>query len=165
MADISLFTELFSNGPVDPRGNIPYYWCPHSTSDKFPQFSHTMMSRGGQPNSPWFNYFQDIIFKYLDEQKLPYKETIRACLNLTYHIPGYEYTDPHVDNTINHYVIILYLNDCDGNTIVFDKNFKIKEEFTPEKGKIICFDGSYHHALRLPSPGKVRNVCVFNVKY
>ena len=39
---------------------------------------------------------------------------------MTYHIPGYEFFDPHVDNYDTHYSTILYLNESDGNTIIFD---------------------------------------------
>ena len=176
---LAIFDELFSHGPGDYRGDVPYYWCPWSTSDKFPQFSHILLEReSGDPCSPWLPFFQEIVYEFLDKNQLPYTKSVRGCLNLTYHVPGYKHTDPHIDYFSKHYVVILYLNDTDGNTVIFDEeytegrqpmydvdtsDFKIKYESSPKKGKIICFDGKYYHALVPPSPGKIRNVCVFNV--
>ena len=176
---LKLFMDLYQNGPVDERGNVNFYWCPHSTSKKFPQFSHVMLQRGQtEPISPWFFYFSNIVQEFLIKQKIKFGQPIRACLNLCYHIPGHEYFDPHIDYHDKHYVIILYLNESDGNTVIFKNEIKskksksvieysdvigIKHEVSPEVGKIICFDGKHYHALRSPSPGKVRLACVFNV--
>ena len=172
------FDTLFANGPVDHRGDVPYYWCPWSTSNKFPQFSHILMERESGPCSPWFEFFREIVYDFLDKNQLPYGAPVRGCLNLTYHVPGYKHTDPHIDYFGKHYVILLYLNDADGNTVIFDEeysegrepkydvdtsDFKIKYESIPKKGKIVCFDGKYYHALVPTSPGNIRNVCVFNV--
>lgn len=175
------YSEMFMMGPVE-QGSIPFYWCPSTTTDKFPQFAHPLLLRGNnKSSSPWSTYFEKIVFDFLKSNNIQHKETIRSCLNLSYHIPNYLFIDPHVDNFNDHFVVILYLNDADGNTIIFDKKYstgdksvmdydeinlseyKILKEISPEKGKIICFDGGYYHALRPPSPGGIRNVCVFNI--
>ena len=81
----------------------------------------------------------------------------------------------------------MYLNDLpvDSNcntTIIFDKKFdrkniifpidktetkkiihKVKKEIQPEFGKIILFDGNFYHALRPPTIGCIRNICIFNL--
>ena len=185
MVDIRLYDDIFSKGPgMDPRGEVPYYWCPQTVSGSryaYSHFSHMLLRRDGKICSNLFYYFRDLIYDYFDKENIPYNECMRACLNLTYHVPGVVHTDVHIDSPLNHHVVILYLNETDGNTIVYENQYdgvskslifdqcedelKIKEEHNPKKGKIICFDGSHYHALRLPSPGKIRNVCVFNISY
>lgn len=181
---IKFFTELFENGPIDERGCISFFWHPSTTSKNFPQFAHILLGRDDpSPRSIWYDYFREIVVSFLGENKLKYKKILRSCINLTYHIPNCEFTDPHVDDVKDHYVIILYLNETDGNTILFDKqyeygdsetfsydsinteNFPIKKEIKPEYGKILCFNGKYYHAIRTPPPGKIRTICIFNIEF
>jgi hypothetical protein len=54
---------------------------------------------------------------------------------MTYHVPGYDFFDPHVDNPIDHYSTILYLNESDGNTVIFDA------ENRPEEGEVFYSRG------------------------
>ena len=122
--DISLYDEAFSSGPGNPRGDIPYYWVPCKTKTMevpYPMFSHLLLRRDGYVASKLYYYFRDLIYAYLNKHQIPFKKCTRACLNLSYHIPGIEHTDVHVDSIDNHYVIILYLNDVEGNTIIFEK--------------------------------------------
>jgi hypothetical protein len=100
---------------------LPWYYTPQTTSDKFPQLSHGMLSRkDDRPLSQYFDFFNEIVYTTLRGLDIEYSGCIRACLNMTYHIPGYEFFDPHVDNYDTHYSTILYLNESDGNTVIFD---------------------------------------------
>ena len=75
--------------------------------------------------------------------------------------------------TDDHHVVLMYLNDCDGDTIIFDKKYtdgpthlsidegksmSIFKRVTPKAGKIILFDGKNYHTNVFPSPGKFRFV-------
>ena len=70
-------------------------------------------------------------------------------------------------------------NDCDGDTIIFDKYYEdgptfltvdngqkldILKQVTPKAGKVILFDGKYFHTNIFPSVGKFRFVCVFTLQ-
>ena len=83
----------------------------------------------------------------------------RAKVNLTSPCPpfnSYEPHTPHVDlgyddgTKIDHMVCIYYINESDGPTIFFDKNWN--EEYTvyPKKGRAIIFDGNTFHAGSSP---------------
>lgn len=83
---------------------------------------------------------------------------------------------PHVDVPYNHTVGLLYLNDSDGDTIVYNEKFnpygsyeisKYYEEhlnsqvteyrrFTPEENKFIMFDGMHYHSSSTPIKTKRR---------
>ena len=67
---------------------------------------------------------------------------------------------------------MLYLNTIEGNTIVYDKKYVNKKQFTtmplekikkplkkikeikPERGKAVCWNGSYYHAAGFPKEGR-----------
>ena len=62
---------------------------------------------------------------------------------MTYHIPGYEFFDPHVDSYFDHYNVILYLNETEGNTVVFDvEGDKENPEQVTVNGKTYDLTGS-----------------------
>lgn len=180
------FYEIYEGGPCSKEGNVPLFYCPSSTSDRFPQFSHIMKARGGSINSPLYTYFEKIIFNFLRHHHLPTGEVIRACLNMQYHLASeYPHTDPHIDSWHDHNVVIIYLTEAEGDTIVYEKqrshmlakdnnktlipvdkipdDFPIYELIPPEKGKIAVFNGKHYHANYFPKPGQLRLICIFNV--
>lgn len=178
---LSEFFEVYENGPISEKGVVQFYYCPSSTSPRFPQLSHVLLARGENTmRSPMYEYFEKHVFDFLKRKNIKHGKVMRACLNLQY-AHSFPHTDPHVDLFVDHYVVILYLSDCDGDTIVYEdvydesKNsvllvenipseYPIKELISPEKGKIICFDGKHYHANYFPSIGKLRLVCVFNIE-
>ena len=48
-------------------------------------------------------------------------------------------------------VILYYINDADGDTFFFDNDGKIIHRETPERGKMVIFDGLTFHASSPPS--------------
>jgi len=81
-----------------------------------------------------------------------------------------------------HNVFLLYLNDCDGDTIIYDKTYsevgrelitlgsdqhnELKElgRFSPKLGKAICFNGDHYHANEFCNTDQRRVVCVITFK-
>tara|TARA_R100001463_G_scaffold12998_2_gene34733 strand:+ start:9002 stop:9565 length:564 start_codon:yes stop_codon:yes gene_type:complete len=59
--------------------------------------------------------------------------------------------DIHVDLDEPHYVCLYYINDTDGDTIIFDDDRKEIQRITPKKGRIVFFDGSLEHCSSKPS--------------
>jgi len=152
--------------------NFPWYYEPVATTDKFQFFSHTLLVREtGEVNSRYFEFFENIFDRFATMHKLKVKGLTRAVLNLTNN-SSYEYGDPHVDHEFKHKVFMLYLNTINGNTIVYDKKYTSKKQFTtiplekikkpfnkikeikPELGKAVCWDGSYYHAAGFPKEGR-----------
>lgn len=89
-----------------------------------------------------------------------------------------EYKLMHVDRDEQHVVIIYYVNDSDGDTMVYEDvdnkhlgkcgteiefdNFKLIKEITPKKGRVAVFNGNLWHYAKYPSKGE-RNVINMNV--
>jgi hypothetical protein len=81
----------------------------------------------------------------------------------------------HVDDSTRHLVLLYYVLDADGDTIIVDKEFINKEEknlkyndynivakVTPKKGRAVLFDGRYYHTAEQPKQN-VRCVVNFNI--
>ena len=153
-------------------------------------FCHELLPRDPHivPTSDYAPFFHKIIDKFMKDNKIKYNKITRSCLNLTYHIPGQKWGDPHVDNYFDHYSVILYLNNSVGDTIVFDKTvpfdgkheglyyykdfdwdndppMEVKYRSAPEVGKIVLFRGDQLHTYQTPDPGDLRLVCVYNLSY
>jgi len=68
---------------------------------------------------------------------------------------------PHVDDMENkHYVLLCYLNDSDGDTVMYDNDMTEVCRVSPKRGKFILFDGSIYHSASPPT--KTNNRIVFN---
>jgi hypothetical protein len=84
-----------------------------------------------------------------------------------------EYNVPHVDNHFdNSYSGIYYVNDSDGDTIIFNEkcddkfdinNLTIKKRITPRKNRFVLFDGDYYHTSSNPIHNEARVVINFNM--
>lgn len=90
-------------------------------------------------------------------------------------INNQEIDRPHVDRPGMHLVCIYYVNNSDGDTIIFDKmnddsdinqylnpnEQKVLTKISPKKGRCLIFDGRHYHASTPPS-NDVRTVINFN---
>jgi hypothetical protein len=77
---------------------------------------------------------------------------------------------PHIDNKLfPHGVLLLYLNDSDGDTYIYKENSReIKESITPKAGRVVFFDGNQIHSGGTPVKSNIRlvmNVNLLNMKW
>ena len=86
--------------------------------------------------------------------------------------------DPlHIDLIMPHMVVLYYVCDSDGDTLIVDKKFnpaegiekeckhtdyKLLTKVTPKKGRAVIFDGAYYHTAEQPK-SNVRCVINFNI--
>jgi hypothetical protein len=63
------------------------------------------------------------------------------------------YYEPHVDLPFQHTVVLYYVNDADGDTVLFDDNNNIIKTVSPKKGRILMFDGNIKHSGGIPKHG------------
>jgi hypothetical protein len=71
---------------------------------------------------------------------------------------------PHTDLSEKHFVMLYYVKDSDGDTIIYNETEKsdkytIKQKVTPKQGRVVLFDGSLYHTAEQP----INNVrCIVN---
>lgn len=96
--------------------------------------------------------------------KLPIEITklIRIKINLTlpqYNLNSYKYNPIHVDSRQeeNSFSMVYYINDTDGDTILFNEKKDYKGPLTekgrvsPKKGRLVIFDGDLLHGAGIPT--------------
>src|SRR3954470_17561429 len=123
-----------------------------------------------------------LLFVSVDKAKLKFNDLIRVRLGMfpqtQLDVP---YHNPHVDFYTPHQVGLYYVNDSDGDTVVFnetsdkvsleqsvqyanDRRFTEQIRISPRKGKMAFFDGRYYHASMHPVSHSKRIVVTFNFR-
>ena len=88
----------------------------------------------------------------------------RSFLQLPINYNGERIDTPHIDIVDDHFVILYYVCDSDGDTIIYNEKVKsdsytIQKRITPKQGRVVAFDGSYYHTAEQP----IDNIrCVVN---
>ena len=176
-------TELASNR---------FTWCfhdeaAHSASrfkETFSGFSHTAYLTevdGRAPiQSPVSPLLLPILFLFCEKAGLEYNVLLRIRVGL---FPKnklqVKHHNPHVDFSQPHHTAVYYVNDSDGDTVVFketvndvpvsqaarfsnDNKFRIGARISPAKGKMVAFDGLHYHASTHPTKASKRIAITFN---
>lgn len=160
------------------ENSTPSYLDPNITDDV--GFYH--MAYDGEVASPYYDFFKTILYFFIEKTNIKVKNILRIRLRYTH--KGYDhssekYAAPHVDfNTNQPYrTLIYYVNDSDGDTIIFDKKFNPQEEiynpiiseslkellrYTPKKGSALFFNGHRFHAGNFPILNSSRIVINFD---
>ncbi len=75
---------------------------------------------------------------------------------------------PHIDTKDDHFVMLYYVCDSDGDTIIYNEqiksdNYTIRKRVTPKQGRVVLFDGSYYHTAEQPL-NNIRCVVNYNLR-
>ena len=73
---------------------------------------------------------------------------------------------PHRDLDVKHVVLLYYVNDSDGDTIIYSNKehpFQIKFNVESKKGRCLLFDGRYYHSSINPTINSKRININFNL--
>ena len=126
------------------------------------QFSHWIILNS-EINSDMGSVLQELI------KPLPFKldQILRAKINF---LPQYKIEDnrnkhnvPHTDLERKHKVAIIYLDDSDGFTYLFNNDATILKKVEPKLGRVLIFNGDIEHTSSHPIDSKYR--IVFNINY
>ena len=88
----------------------------------------------------------------------------RSFLQLPINYKGKKEDTPHIDIIDSHFVMLYYVCDSDGDTIIYNEQVKsdsytVQKRITPKQGRVVLFDGSYYHTAEQP----LNNIrCVVN---
>ncbi len=148
----------------------------------FGGFSHmAFLTDDPEPSvSPLSSLLLPILFIFCEKAKLEFRSLLRIRIGLFTPTPGgAPHHNPHVDFSQPHYTAVYYVNDSDGDTVIFNESidevsversadYANQNRFTtagtvpPQKGKMCAFDGRHYHASSSPTRSAKRIAITFN---
>lgn len=162
--DISNYTSEFVK--IVNSDDMPWFRGVAGPKFKTPMFFHALVGRDNpEPNSSLYYPAIEAFNKFCELNNIRYEKILRMCLNLTVPMDYCDQLEAHVDFEFPHGVFILYLNDCSGDTLIYNETYgmfgegefylwpdeysdrlSIKHRVSPKAGTAICFDGAHYHA-------------------
>ena len=113
--------------------------------------------------SNYHDFIRNIALQVKDKFKLDDYKIIRLRFGMITSYGKKIINKPHIDYDKKHKVILLYLDNSDGDTY-FYKNKKIIKSISPEKNKAILFDGNIMHSSSKPLRNIRRIVLNINIE-
>lgn len=140
-----------------------------------PGFAHLLFHRDTGKASPYLEMFKPVLNNLLFKADLELEEVIRMRLGFLmstrYNFPSqaYAHNEPHIDFDEPHYTACFYLNDCDGETVIFHQRekaerYQVAEKSMPLRNSAVLFDGGRYHASTCPKMLDTRIVLTMNFK-
>lgn len=146
-------------------------------------FSWThIVLRNGQPESQIYSLLQPLLLSVFDNINEPVEQFLRIRLALQTPVGSMYVNTPHVDDPNPHKTAIIYLNDSDGDTLIYNEKFDptsghsitdyknkvLKNNFTlmnsikPKANTMCLFDGFHYHSSQKPITHPLRVICNIN---
>ena len=131
--------------------------------------------------SNFFQLFYPLVLTITSKVDIPFNMLIRMRANMTLSSQEskLDWHMPHIDSFMPHYNAIYYVNDSDGDTVIFNETnedydpgqndirtikqnkFTVKHRVEPKRGKLVVFPGKYYHSSSPVRNHKYR--CVINM--
>ena len=160
--DILLGERLFNND------DFPWYFIPDITyNDGLANqgrcgFAHYFADEDDGIISEFHPLFLKLIHNSCKKINLKKIDVIqaRSFLQLPSNIPHEEVDDPHIDLIdTDHFVMLYYVCDSDGDTIIYNQtekseSYTIKKKIKPKRGRVVLFDGKLYHTAEQPNNHK-----------
>jgi hypothetical protein len=193
MNDIQVFDKIIPHGYANQieedlsRTQFPWYYVNDVTNKNYGNNSgltHLPYDMG-KPPTDWLPFIKPLVYSIEEATNKPMHELLRIRVGFLYPTPNHqEYNTPHVDFTFPHYTACYYVNDSDGDTVMFDKKltdiaatnyteevlqqyvaetqFNVVSRCSPKKGRLCVFDGLRFHASTKPQYHDRRLVITVN---
>ena len=156
----SLFSP-FSTHPLDEK--IP------SVTDKYSnRFMYTSYDDQDKRSD---ELGTEILNKFCIKNKIEYKSILRIRRNISFLCNDKRPSEPHIDDIRKHLVFLYYVNDSDGDTILYKNKYKKKKDndmivdtaISPKAGRAILFNGGIQHSFFYPNISEIRSTININV--
>jgi hypothetical protein len=153
---------------VQNNSSPPNWFADKNTAENF-QFTHTLYNHYDKNASKdsFFDLFLPILFTLQDKIQ-QHTNLIRLKTNmLTQSTPVSAecHHTAHIDDYNPHIVMIYYINESDGDTVIFNETYgstfdslTVKQRVSPKKGRAVVFSGNHFHASSSPLKTPVRLV-------
>lgn len=135
-------------------------------------------------HSEWLSFLKPLLYSVSDAAGIPVTQLFRIRVGMLLKTDNllYQYNRPHVDFVWPHYTACYYVNDSDGDTVVFDQNlnnvsnhddhsiqnyvssteFTVAGRASPQKGRVCLFNGANFHSSTKPKLHDRRVVITMN---
>ena len=129
----------------------------------------------GEDSHPLMPIAKDLVNLFCKKHGFNLLDFYRTRVNLTPLSKDPRPLIPHVDlrNKYKHYILLLFLNDSDGDTIMYDlkvdgdihaqEDLSVLKRFSPKAGRAVLFDGDYFHAWEHPQIHDFRLSLIANI--
>lgn len=130
------------------------------------QFNHGFYMSGIE-QSKYMDMVYHIFTKFITKHGVQSRAILRAKANLTTQDINNVHVAPHVDHFFDHSVFLYYVNDSDGDTIIYNEKWQEPREqvtltektrVSPKAGRAILFDGRTYHTPLVPVNSPFRAV-------
>ena len=151
---------------------FPWYYTKDITksdlpnSQKRPAFSHLYVKSYGQVVSEFHDIFLDLITVCCHRLEITEVNVIQgnSFLQLPLTTKRGKVDTPHIDTNEKNFVMLYYVCDSDGDTIIYNekvesKEYTVNKSITPKQGRVVLFDGGLYHTAEQPTKG---TRCVVN---
>ncbi len=167
----------------DPNSNFPWHFNGGTNETKnnnvvlndikyidSQQFVH-LAYHNSQKYSPFYDTCLYIFNKFTKKHNINVENIFRVKANLILKDgDDVKVHYPHIDTDHEHFVFLYYVNDSDGDTILFNekypmenKNLTIDKKINPKAGKAVLFNGLQYHSSSSPIKNNIR--CVINIDF
>ena len=143
---------------------FPWYYTKDVTksdsqdSQKRPAFTHGYVKLSGIVISEFHDIFLNLIKVCCHKLQMTKVDVIqgRSFLQLPLTTKKGKVDTPHIDTDDKHFVMLYYVCDSDGDTIIYNEKvqsdeYTIKKSVTPKQGRVVLFDGGLYHTAEQPT--------------
>lgn len=137
-----------------------------------PGLVHPMFDKNGII-SPLYNLVLPMVFESTTKINFKFGDVLRGRAFIQFPSDTNHSNHPHIDTNTPHLVCLYYVNDSDGDTIIYEETaddiqnlpgldtsmLTIKQRVSPKKGRVVLFNGRRYHNSSTPTKNKR---CVIN---
>ena len=145
--------------------DFPWYYIDDITSagdyenQKRGAFGHDYVNYEEGIESDFHYLFIDLIKNSCSKLNIKEVDVLqgRSFLQLPTNIKKEDVDTPHTDMSVQHFVMLYYVCDSDGDTIIYnekvisEKGLTVQKKVTPKQGRVVLFDGSLYHTAQQPN--------------
>ncbi len=151
----------------------PWFRGEYTATDQDPNtayhssFCNLVFKKENGPMSDLFDITLPILLSAVDKQNLQLKDLFRIRIGLVTRTPEPIVHPAHKDYHTPHKTGLYYLNQADGNTIIYNETkesdkYSVQESIEPKLNRWYNFDGAHYHSSTTPTQTEKRIVITFN---
>ena len=157
----------------EPDDPFPWYYISDITDSDHEStfqgrfgFTHQYVTPEDGICCPFHNLFLGLIQNSCKKLKIKEIDVLngRSFLQTPTNIPKDKVDSPHVDLIVPHFVMLYYVCDSDGDTLIYNEKtkfaacypdeemkFTLKKKVSPKQGRVVLFNGIHWHTAQQPN--------------